>query len=345
MPYHFRTRLRWELAIQSLVREPSIIRNSERESLRRGMCAAARGVWYLLSRLRPKLDPLAETHDGDGEPLSSPFPAQNKYSSFEIYDLASSFPHNAIESQTLAYSPILPFLDLASRPPMISALTSDDNEVLSYFRITFSQLKSTRNHAWSAHAVFLYQASRKQTALHFLLAVSHNEFAIHCGVPSNGSNIVHEAREHYERGSQLLLQNMTGRTSPDHVGDLISFLYMYMFWMRRNTVYPQRLRQISKGVLTYVTTHDVLSLCARAAFESLSSNLSGDTADERTQNDCALLARILIYLYDRDVYCSFFGCGGHFVDYLDFDTGRRRNLFTISRTSLHRYWGNDYPRD
>jgi hypothetical protein len=119
---------------------------------------------------------------------------------------------------------------------------------------------------------------------------------------------------------------------------------MYMFWMRRDTVYPERLKQISKGVLTYVTTHDVVSICGRVAHKSLSSNLSGNTSEAEAQTDSALLARILIYLYDRDVYCAFYGCGGHFADYLDTNPEQRRNLFAISRTSLLLYWGKDYPR-
>jgi hypothetical protein len=228
---------------------------------------------------------------------------------------------------------------------MSSALSLDDTEALSYFRTTFSQLKSTINHVWSAHAVFLYQASRKQTALHFLLAVSHNELAIHSSASPDGSILSHEVRKHYERGSNLLLQSITSQASSDHVGDLISFLYMYMFWMRRDTVYPQSLKQISRGVLTYVTTHDAVSICGRIAYKSLSSNLSGNASEENVQTDSALFARILIYLYDRDVYCAFYGCGGHFADYLDANPEQRRNLFAISRTSLLRYWGKDYPRD
>lgn len=287
---------------------------------------------------------LEEAYDDNDGTLTS-FSTQGCFLPMESYDLGSFFPQNPISFQQVEFYPSLSSITPASQPSMTPTLSLNDNEALSYFRTTFSHLKSTRNQAWSAHAVFLYQSTQKQTALHFLLAVSHNEFAIHSGVSSDGPNLPHEVREHYERGSNLLLQSMTGQASSDHVGDLISFLYMYMFWMRRDTVYPQRLKQISKGVLTYVTTHDVVSICGRVTYKSFSSNLSGNVSEENAQTDSALLARILIYIYDRDVYCAFYGCGGHFADYLDTDPEQRRNLFAISRTSLLRYWGKDYPRD
>ncbi|KAH8687310.1 hypothetical protein BGZ60DRAFT_5713 [Tricladium varicosporioides] len=229
--------------------------------------------------------------------------------------------------------------------PLSLEFDERDNQALLYFRRNFPSLKSARSHTWSAHAVFFNQALHKRPSLHFLLALSHNELALHCGLPSSENSLSREARQHYETGSQLLLQCMTGEANIDYIGDLTSFLYMYMFWMRRDKVYPQRLRQISQGVLNYVKTHNVISLCLDGGYANLSSNLSRKTSLETSKPDSAFIARLLIYLYDRDVYCAFYNCGGHFADFLNSDIGDRQRIWAISRTFMMRYWGKSYPRD
>jgi hypothetical protein len=196
-------------------------------------------------------------------------------------------------------------------------LGSNDSQAVSFYRAVFAPLKSTREAASSAHFLFLDLALQNTMALHFLLAVSHNELAIHLG-PSNHPPQV--SWKHFQYGSEIFLAalNPFARSSyPDHVGTMLSFLYMYMFWMRIPPLNSQSLCQLSVSVLAYVKTHSLYELCAG------SGSLSADTV---------LLSRILTYLYDRDGFCSFFGCGGAFASYGSDNHDKRHRIWQLSKS-------------
>jgi hypothetical protein len=53
-----------------------------------------------------------------------------------------------------------------------------------------------------------------------------------------------------------------------------------------------------------------------------------------TAPEQVLLARVIIYLYDRDGFCCFFGCGGDFANYLNSDPRKRRRIWLRSRTAF-----------
>ncbi|OGE55477.1 hypothetical protein PENARI_c004G09897 [Penicillium arizonense] len=98
---------------------------------------------------------------------------------------------------------------------------------------------------------------------------------------------------------------------------MLSFLYMYMFWMRRNPLNLQKLRELSASVLTYVKSYNLDEMCAD------SSSLAPDAL---------LLSRILTYLYDRDGFCGFFGCGGSFASYVSENLEKRHRIWQLSRS-------------
>ncbi|OQE20846.1 hypothetical protein PENFLA_c015G10247 [Penicillium flavigenum] len=197
------------------------------------------------------------------------------------------------------------------------SLGSNDSQAVSFYRAVFAPLKSTREAALSAHFLFLDLAMQNTMALHFLLAVSHNELAIHLS-PSN--HPPQESWKHFQYGSEIFLAalNPLARSSyPDHVGTMLSFLYMYMFWMRIPPLNAQNLCQLSVSVLTYVKSHRLYDLCAGSGSSS---------------SDTVLLSRILTYLYDRDGFCSFFGCGGAFASYGSENYEKRHRIWQLSKS-------------
>ncbi|KAL4990599.1 hypothetical protein BDW68DRAFT_194257 [Aspergillus falconensis] len=207
------------------------------------------------------------------------------------------------------------------------ALGSDDKQAVMFHCKVLAPLKSTRNWSCSAHTLFLNKVYNRNMALHFLLAVAHSELAIHYG---QGPQAPKESREHFERGSQLLLQAHNPFACPDHVNMMLSFLYMYMFWMRRDHLDPTKLRDLSRAVLVYVRTYGLDTLCASDEvlyFEGASDGVI-------TVSEQVLLARIITYLYDRDGFCCFFGCGGQFADYMNSIPQKRQRIWLRSRAAF-----------
>ncbi|KAJ5415172.1 hypothetical protein N7465_003867 [Penicillium sp. CMV-2018d] len=197
------------------------------------------------------------------------------------------------------------------------SLGSNDSQAVSFYRGVLAPLKSTREAASSAHVLFLDLALQNTMALHFLLAVSHNELAIHLGPPNYPPQ---ESWRHFKYGSEIFLtalNPLARSTYPDHVATMLSFLYMYMFWMRIPPLNAQNLCQLSVSVLTYVKSHGLYELCANSV------SLSADTV---------LLSRILTYLYDRDGFCSFFGCGGAFASYGSENHDKRHRIWQLSKS-------------
>lgn len=201
-------------------------------------------------------------------------------------------------------------------------MSGSDYQAVEFHRVIFAPLKSTRSAAVSAHSIFLDRAFSNTMALHFLLAVSHSELAIHRG---QGVATPPESWLHFSRGSQLLFDTGNMVSQSDHVGVLLSFLYMYMFWMRRDPFNNPMLRELSRSILLHVQTYALDDLCANADLsETETSSLT----------DKVLLSRILTYLYDRDGFCYFFGCGGAFAGYVNEHREKRASIWRLSQAGF-----------
>ncbi|RDW60488.1 putative Zn(II)2Cys6 transcription factor [Aspergillus mulundensis] len=207
------------------------------------------------------------------------------------------------------------------------ALGSDDKQAVIFHCKVLAPLKSTRNWDRSAHTLFLNKAYNRNMALHFLLAVSHSELAIHFG---QGSQPPQESQRHYQRGSELFLQAHNPFATPDHVSMMLSFLYMYMFWMRREHLDPTKLRDLSRAVLVHVRTYGLDTLCASDDVFSVDGACDGVI----TVSEQVLLARVITYLYDRDGFCCFFGCGGQFANYMNSIPQKRHRIWLRSRAAF-----------
>ncbi|KAJ5769930.1 uncharacterized protein N7511_001981 [Penicillium nucicola] len=87
--------------------------------------------------------------------------------------------------------------------------------------------------------------------------------------------------------------------------------------MRRNPLHLQKLQELSASVLAYVKSYNLDGLCA---------------APGSLVPDAMLLSRILTYLYDRDGFCGFFGCGGFFASYVSENFNKRWRIWQLSRS-------------
>lgn len=225
-------------------------------------------------------------------------------------------------------------LSFAYAPGGAPALGSDDKQAVMFHCKVFASLKSTRDWSCSAHTLFFKKAYDRAMALHFLLAVSHNELSFHYG---QGPQPPKESQEHFQRGSQLFLQSCSSFAAPDHVSMMISFLYMYLFWMRRDRFDSNKLGDLSRTVLAYTRTYGLDTLCASDDLLSFDNTICGGGM---TISEQVLLARIIAYLYDRDGFCCFFGCGGYFADYINKAPQKRQNIWLRSRAAFFLPWGD-----
>ncbi|PLB51446.1 hypothetical protein P170DRAFT_487283 [Aspergillus steynii IBT 23096] len=225
----------------------------------------------------------------------------------------------------MSMSPDTSFIHVADTAP---ALGTNDKQALSFHRAVFAPLKSTRHWTCSAQALFVDRAFEKRMAFHFLLALSYSELAIYYG---HGSRPPQESKRHFERGSHLFLQAQNPFAATDHVSTMLSFLYLYMFWMRRDRLDVTKLEDLSRTIMLYVRAHGLDDLCASEDLASLTGN---SCTSLESPPDQALLARILVYLYDRDGFCGFFGCGGSFARHMSQDPEKRRKVWIRSRTAF-----------
>ncbi|KAF4470370.1 hypothetical protein FALBO_2729 [Fusarium albosuccineum] len=226
---------------------------------------------------------------------------------------------------------ILPFTPLFSFLSAITSISfthpidpapsvgSNDTQAVAFHRSVLAPMKSTRIAALSSHTLFLDFAVQSKMALHFLLAFSHSELAIHQGYSDRPPL---ESYLHFQHGSQLLTQALESSTPTNHIAMMLSFLYLYMFWMRRDPLHVSRVRELSASVLAYIRAFTLDDLCASATVPS---------TDSSALYEPTMLSRILTYIYDRDVFCGFFGCGEVFSGYVSDNDEKRQQIWRLSR--------------
>ncbi|KAE8398935.1 hypothetical protein BDV37DRAFT_288086 [Aspergillus pseudonomiae] len=236
---------------------------------------------------------------------------------YEEYDAPHGYPANSL----LDPIPLL----VMNYTRSIPTYGVDDMQALSFHRTIFGPMKSTRAPTQSAQSLFVNYVMDKQMALHFLLAVAHSELSLYYG---NGLVLPQRSYQHFDQGTKLLRYALTPRGLPDHVNMMLSFLYMYMFWMRRDQPVPQKVRELSQTVVNYVRTHKVDEFCINDGVNLFPEAFAAGLLIPGQ----VLLARIFTYLYDRDGFCSFFGCGGSFATFVNDDYSKRRKIWRLSRT-------------
>ncbi|KAF5659126.1 allantoate ureidosuccinate permease [Fusarium heterosporum] len=196
------------------------------------------------------------------------------------------------------------------------SIGSDDVQAMTFHSTVLAPMKSTRQATLSAHSIFLNFAVQNPMALHFLLAFSHSELAIHHGFSHRPPL---ESYLHFQKGSQLLSQALVTSPPTNHVAMMLSYLYLYMFWMRRDPLGVGTLRELSISILAQGSELTVLGkgldiknkLDKIRAEQNSLFTLSRDCAQQSTQPPLMALVTLTIfhaleiYLYrSRD---TFFG--------------------------------------
>lgn len=207
------------------------------------------------------------------------------------------------------------------------SIGTSDSQAVAFHRTVLAPMKSTQVAAVSSHTLFLDFAIQNRMALHLLLAFSHSELAIHQGFSDRPPL---ESYLHFQHGSQLFTQQLEYFVQTNHIAMMLSFLYLYMFWMRRHPFDVSRLKELSTSVLVYVRAFTLDELCASDAPNTVTS-------------EPAILSRILTYIYDRDVFCGFFGCGEAFAMYVDENHEKRQRIWQLSRLPFSNHQSTMWP--
>ncbi|RGP80300.1 zn 2cys6 transcription factor [Fusarium longipes] len=239
----------------------------------------------------------------------------------------SAFDHDtSLDTAQLILFPTPSFNLLSIFPPFsftnptepAPSIGTSDVQAMTFHSTILAPMKSTRKAALSSHSIFLNFAVQNPMALHFLLAFSHSELAIHHGFSHRPPL---ESHLHFQHGSQLFSQALADLTPTDHIAMMLSFLYLYMFWMRRDPFDVSRLRELSNSILAYVTTFSLDEICA-------------NSTEDGGASEPVILSRILTYIYDRDVFCGFFACGEKFAGYVSEKHDTRQRIWKLSRMPI-----------
>ncbi|KAF5971500.1 zn 2cys6 transcription factor, partial [Fusarium coicis] len=184
----------------------------------------------------PALTPAGELQLSEGLPADMPFdvlPVESEVASVSPTSFPNIPPDDLINPIALPQYPqdassqlILyptPSFDIFSLFPSFSftnptqpapSIGSDDVQAMTFHSTVLAPMKSTRKATLSAHSIFLNFAVQNPMALHFLLAFSHSELAIHHGFSHRPPL---ESYLHFQNGSQLLSQALVTLSPTNHV--------------------------------------------------------------------------------------------------------------------------------
>ena len=219
--------------------------------------------------------------------------------------------------------------------PNSMEFNQDEHRALDHYQHTYSLYRTTKDPRWSTHMVLLRLGSENRMIMHLLLAVSTNDLQ-NRNVHSSWSQLAHS---HFQTGARLLIENMQENTETNHVSLMASIFFIYLYMTKRQAVAPQQLRKLSLAVTSYVKKYDLDSLCTGSAQEC---NIPNGSVDSSKFNR-SLLARLIMWIFDEDVKCSFQGAGGYFARHLTDHGARTKDVYDVSRNALSVYFGTEYP--
>ncbi|KAF2503228.1 hypothetical protein BU16DRAFT_448999 [Lophium mytilinum] len=212
-------------------------------------------------------------------------------------------------------------------------LTAPEHEALRHYQTTYSLYRTTKDPHWSTHKVLLSLGSYNPMIMHFLLAVSIDDYSLRKGHRSSSQ----EAESHFQEGARLLIEMMKRGAEEDHVSTMAAYFFIYLYMSKRKSTAPYRLNQLSLTVLDYVERHELNHRCVN--FSDSSTTLVTNS----TKTDNSLLARLIMWTYDEDVKCSFQSTGGHLARHLTQHSARTKDVYEASRNALATHWGAEYP--
>ncbi|KAF2417679.1 hypothetical protein EJ08DRAFT_70343 [Tothia fuscella] len=210
----------------------------------------------------------------------------------------------------------------------------NEHEALRHYQTTYSLYRTTKDPKWSTHKVLLNLGARDIMIMYLLLAVSLNDYSLRGGQSTSSR----EAENHFQLGAQLLITRMDFAVDGNTIAIMAAFFFIYLYVSKRKYTAPQRLSQLSRRILDFVRTHDLVFDCVDSA-----SICHQSQTEETAVYSRSLLARLIMWILDEDVKCGFPGSGGDFARYLAQRSTKTKAIYDASRNALGDYWGNGYP--
>jgi hypothetical protein len=239
---------------------------------------------------------------------------------------------------TLVLSPSRTLSDYHFTVPNSLILSPFEHQALNHYQTVFSLYRSTKDPKWSTHKMLLNYGSYDPMIMHFILAVSINDFNLRL----SNENAYQGAETHFETGSRLWIETMKKNDPSDHLALMTSFFFLYLYMTKRKNVTHQRLQKLNKSVAEFVRRHKLDTRCLGST-RSLTPDEGFDESAAMAIRQRSLLARVIMWTFDEDVKCGFQGSGGHFAQYLSENDARTKNIYDASRSVLENHWGAQYP--
>jgi hypothetical protein len=231
-----------------------------------------------------------------------------------------------------------PLSDYHFTVPNALNLTPFEHQALHHYQTVFSLYRSTKDPKWSTHKMLLNYGSYDPMIMHFILAVSINDYSIRL----SNQPAYQGAQEHFEIASGLWIETMKKADETSHLALMVSFFFLYLYMTKRRNITHHRLRKLSKSVVEFVKKNKLDTRClgSRRAFPPEEAT---DDSSVMTIRQRSLLARLIMWTFDEDVKCGFQGSGGYLAQYLSENDARTKNIYDASRSVLENHWGADYP--
>lgn len=218
--------------------------------------------------------------------------------------------------------------------PNSLVLGSEEHSALGHYQSTFSIYRTTKKPKWSTHTLLLDLGNENPMIMHLILAVSINDISLR-----RENEPPQEAKTHFEVGAREFITTYEKDSATDHISLMVAFLLLYLYIPKRKSVPRERIQQLSKTVLEYVKKHMLDSRCLERTTDTVF------VGDAFTEAERKLLARLIIWIYDEDVKCSFQGFGGYLAEHLTAHRERTMAVYEVSRTALEAHWGSKYPEE
>ncbi|KAL4862779.1 hypothetical protein BDV12DRAFT_190165 [Aspergillus spectabilis] len=217
-------------------------------------------------------------------------------------------------------------------------ISGDEYQVISHYQHAFILARLLKTPRWSTFACILHSVFHVPMAMHFLIAVSSMDLNQRSPHSAISLNLI---RAHFQKGTELLVQQMNSEAEPHHVSTLSSWVFAYLCIAHRDVLDKNAVNRLSTAVLKYLQRYNLNSSDAAIPFGDRS--LAFLEPDFSASVESGLIARVILLLATFDANMAFEGCGGHLASHLYTDREVYWRIFSRQRFILERYWGISYP--
>lgn len=218
--------------------------------------------------------------------------------------------------------------------------TRNEHRALHHYQHIFSKGQTTKkNTPWTTLGAILSLGSSVPMVMHLLIAASLLDIA---ACYEYDPQISYVAQQHFRAGAQLLTKSMTEGIEPDHASILAAFYFIHCYMTKHKEIDVPALCQLSKAVLKHIERYDLDLYCAGTLLPQQAASRSPGVP-ALSKNNRSFLARMVIWLFYKDVIGCSMGYGGAFASYMTAHGDRMKDIYQMSTTALESFWGNEYP--